>query len=1200
MTTDLSYRQTKANRYEILEKIGQGGMGIVYRVSDRLTDSIIALKQVTTATYHLEFSKTVADDEDTSKYSKIALANEFKILSSLRHPNIISVLDYGFDDEQLPFFTMDLLESPREITDAALGQPTEFCVQLLLQFLQALAYLHQHGIIHRDLKPSNVLVTSDDTVKVLDFGLALTSEYAKAIENSVSGTLPYMAPEVIQGQPPSVSSDLYAFGIIAYEVLSGKYPFTNTNINAMLNEIMTQVPDLTPFTPGLAAVLGRLTAKSAADRYPDVNSALQALSEAAGYERPVETAAIRESYLQTASFIGRSAELDALYNRMREAVSGNGSVCLVGGESGIGKSRLLHELRVRALVENVPVLRGQAIAEKGDVYRVWRDVLRWLSVLSEIDAFEAGVLKEIIPNLEELLGYSVPDIPELGTQAARERLTKVVVDVISRQQKPMVILLEDLQWASEDSITLLQRLSEDIGSLPILLLGSYRDDETPDLPTRIPQAEVIKLHRFNSAEIAEMSQSILGRAGTDNDVVSFLKRETEGNVFFVVETLRALADEAGELQKIGQKPLPEQITAEGVAAIIRQRLGRMPQEGWPLLNQAAVMGRELDINVLRQLAPDMDVNRWLLAGANVAVLEVEDGRWRFAHDKLREQLLRDLEQMPDVLRGIHQQVAEALETVYPGDVNVIANLAYHWTKADVPDKAVRYHELAAQRVWRSSSEQAIQHLTTAMSFDSRTGAPSPERNALRYSILGNSSYTMGRNQDAKAYFEKAFRYMSIPTAPDKDWQVGLGILGQVGLQALHRLMPARYLAQRDSTWFESSMFDAVTNLPIVYYGVGETVKVLYAVLVALNTLEAFRPSAVCTPLLGYTWIHYALSLLPLHRVSSYYRRLAMNILEDEKAARSIPLYHQVAAQAQMAAYALHVADWKLASDLFNEVIRQTQGFGDLHSLELGYYTLSLVDYWTGRYAEALDLLHAGYPSSKKRGDQELRLMMLGQQAIVLMRLNRLNPAELEDYDLLLNTEAAQPVFAGVFKNNRSNEALYHIIQAAVLAHQSRYAEAWTALGRGTAITFARSAERNPMFFALYDLPPLVSILLLTQGGAAFSASTQSDIRQALEKSLRQLKTISKVFVFSQPRLAYYQGWAAYLKNELPAARSAWEQAAARALALSMPPDAALAYAALANLNVLTPEQREGHLEEARRIFAALDMQFEAAALLQAH
>jgi tetratricopeptide (TPR) repeat protein len=1200
MTTDLSYRRIKANRYEILEKIGQGGMGIVYRVSDRLTDSILALKQVTTATYNLDFSRTMADDEDTSKYSKIALANEFKILSSLRHPNIISVLDYGFDEDQLPFFTMDLLGNPREITDAAVNQPLAAKLHLLLQFLQALAYLHQHGIIHRDLKPSNVLVTADSTVKVLDFGLALASEYAKSVEDAVSGTLPYMAPEVIQGQPPSVTSDLYAFGIIAYEILSGKYPFTNTNINTLLSEIMTQVPDLSPLPPGLAAVLGRLIAKTPSERYPDVNSAMQALSDVAGFERPVESAAIRESYLQTASFIGRSAELDSLYRRMRNAVDGHGAVCLVGGESGIGKSRLLHELRVRALVENVPVLRGQAIAEKGDVYRVWRDVLRWLSVLSEIDAFEAGVLKEIIPNLAEMLGYSVPDIPELGTQAARERFTKVVADIVSRQSKPMVILLEDLQWASEEGIALLQRLVEDIEKLPILLIGSYRDDEMPDLPARVPQAEVVRLSRFNRAEIAELSESILGRSGLDAEIVSFLKRETEGNVFFVVETLRALADEAGELHKIGQIPLPEQITAEGVAAIIRQRLGRMPQEGWPLLNQAAVMGRELDVNVLRQLAPGMDINEWLRAGSNVAVLEVEDDRWRFAHDKLREQLLRDLEQMPDVLRGIHRQVAEALEAVYPGDVNRIPNLAHHWTQADVPDKAVRYHELAAQRVWRSSSDRAIQHLKTAMAFDSRTGEPSPIRNALRYSILGNSSYAMGRNQDAKTYFEKAFRYMQIPAAPEKDWQVGLGILRQVGLQMMHRLRPSRYLARRDSAWFEPSMFDAVANLPIVYYGVGETVKVLYAVLVSLNTLESFKPSPVCTPLLGYTWIHYALSLVPLHGVSSYYRRLALNILNDENVARSIPLYQKVAAQAQMAAYALHVADWKLASELFNEVIRQTQGFGDLHSLELGYYTLSLVDYWTGSYAQALDLLRTGYPSSKKRGDQELRLMMLSQQAIVLMRLNRLNPTEVEDYELVLNTEAAQPIFASVFKNNRSNEALYHIVQAAVLAHESRFAEAWAALERGTAITFARSAERNPMFFALYDLPPLVCLTLLMQGRDSFAESALSDIRQTLEKSIRQLKSISKVFAFSQPRLAYYQGWGAYLKGDLAGAKTAWEQAAARALALSMPPDAALSYAALSNLSLLSSEQREKHLEEARRIFASLNVQFEPAALLQAH
>src|SRR5512133_766327 len=114
----------KGNRYEVLKKIGEGGMGDVYEVADRLTGMLVALKQVTTSTNNLDFS--MAGEKGSSE---VALANEFKILGSLRHPNIISVLDYGFDRQRLPYFTMDLLSKPKRITDL-IDQPQDIQINL--------------------------------------------------------------------------------------------------------------------------------------------------------------------------------------------------------------------------------------------------------------------------------------------------------------------------------------------------------------------------------------------------------------------------------------------------------------------------------------------------------------------------------------------------------------------------------------------------------------------------------------------------------------------------------------------------------------------------------------------------------------------------------------------------------------------------------------------------------------------------------------------------------------------------------------------------------------------------------------------------------------------------------------------------------------------------------------------------------------
>src|SRR5262249_45005388 len=135
---------------------------------------------------------------------RLALAREFQTLASLRHPNIISVLDYGFDQERQPFFTMDLLENAPILTEYGSKLPLEDQVKLLVDVLQALKYLHRRGILHRDLKPANILVANEQA-KVLDFGLAMTHRESAEHTSTTSGTLGYMAPEVLRGYPATES-----------------------------------------------------------------------------------------------------------------------------------------------------------------------------------------------------------------------------------------------------------------------------------------------------------------------------------------------------------------------------------------------------------------------------------------------------------------------------------------------------------------------------------------------------------------------------------------------------------------------------------------------------------------------------------------------------------------------------------------------------------------------------------------------------------------------------------------------------------------------------------------------------------------------------------------------------------------------------------------------------------------------------------
>ncbi|MEZ4513680.1 MAG: protein kinase [Chloroflexota bacterium] len=702
-------------RYHLQEKLGQGGMGIVHRATDRLTGEIVALKQVFLPVEQIMFaSRPIAQ---TNHELRLALAHEFQTLAGLRHPNIISVLDYGFDENKQPFFTMTYLENAQTILAAANGRSVSQKADLLIQILQALAYLHRRGILHRDLKPDNVLVVGN-TVRVLDFGLAVTKEQAT---ESVGSWL-YMAPEVLLGQPASEASDLYAAGVLAYRLFANDHPF-NIYAEDVTGEILTGEPKWEKMgdNAALTAVIRALLAKTPAARPPTASHVISTLNTAVGRAMPPETAVIRESYLQAATFVGREGEMQQLTAALNQTKQGYGSAWLIGGESGVGKTRLLRELETLALVDGFLVLRGQAIRDGGGLtYHIWREAVRHLLIVSPaIDRLTASVLLPLVPDMEQLLGQAVPPAPAIEEGSAQVRLFTTIARLFRQQTQPILLLLEDLQWA-EESLLPLPYLTRLVTEQPLLIIGTYRDDERPELPQALPTMEQLALPRLTEQNVAELTAAMLGEPGQQAELLALLQKETEGNTFFLVEIVRALAEEAGQLAAIGRTQLPHSLMPEGIQTIINRRLGRVPEIARPLLLQAAVAGRQLDLALLRNLAPKMDVDHWWLSVcAETAVLEVQGNQWQFSHDKLREGLLAKAQ--PAKLKQSHQQIALTLEKLYGEDANHAAQLAYHWGQAEALAQERHYSFLAGRHAAAQyANEEALNYFTRALTLTPAT------------------------------------------------------------------------------------------------------------------------------------------------------------------------------------------------------------------------------------------------------------------------------------------------------------------------------------------------------------------------------------------------------------------------------------------------------------------------------------------------
>lgn len=269
-----------SDRYEIEARLGGGSMGQVYRVLDHQTGQVLALKQmmVIDALQEAEIRKGVPEDHRV-------LDSEFQHLASLRHPNIVCVIDYDFDQSGRPYFTMEYLADAQTVVEYGAGLPAAEKIALLAQLFAAIAYLHENGVLHRDLKPDNLLVV-DSELRLLDFGLSTNMTNAGY---ALQGTAAYMAPELLQGEPPTRATDLYACGVIMYELLAGRHPFDVRNLNQMMLSILYDEPDLTalPVNEPLRELVGRLLSNDL-DVRPHDARAVAALLRDIEKEQPVE------------------------------------------------------------------------------------------------------------------------------------------------------------------------------------------------------------------------------------------------------------------------------------------------------------------------------------------------------------------------------------------------------------------------------------------------------------------------------------------------------------------------------------------------------------------------------------------------------------------------------------------------------------------------------------------------------------------------------------------------------------------------------------------------------------------------------------------------------------------------------------------------------------------------------------------------
>lgn len=610
--------------YRFIARLGQGGMGVVYRAEDLHTGREVALKLLAAA----------ADTEANARRFR----REFRAAARLRHPHVATVFD--FHTGPPPYYTMELVVGvPLDVYIAAAGERgspawSARLAAALGQILVALDVVHGAELIHRDLKPANVMVAERDTdappafavpraaaaayqplacgsrplIKLVDFGLALAGDQSAELTKAgaIVGTVEYISPEQVLGGEVDLRADLYSLGVILYELLTGQPPFRSPDTVSLLlkhaYEIAPPPRLVNPRAdPTLSAVVERLLAKDPADRYPSARATLEALLDRASAS-PAPSSSIlhlqpRPQGLFPPRLVGREdalARMQALLSRSRDGTPG---LVLVAGEGGIGKSRLIEECAKSARMMGFAVVAGTAHEEQGYAFAPFLPILDalarecandWVGAApgNTVLAEAASALARLAPRWRQLLplqGEATDRTVAPGSAAnAEEERYQVfgalfeVADRVARG-RGLLIVVEDLHHADPLSLDLLSYLlrSAEVqgGGRPLRLsiVVSVRDEEIEtgsalarwrEGVLRSPSALEIRLSRLGPADVAAMAQSMLGVEAVPTPVVSWLMAESQGVPFVIAELLAAFVGDGGLTRSAGRIELRRGLSGE--------------------------------------------------------------------------------------------------------------------------------------------------------------------------------------------------------------------------------------------------------------------------------------------------------------------------------------------------------------------------------------------------------------------------------------------------------------------------------------------------------------------------------------------------------------------------------------------------------------------------------------------------------------
>jgi serine/threonine protein kinase len=710
------------SRFHVVRALGAGGMGVVYEAHDQERDERVALKTL----HHME-----AD-------ALFRFKNEFRALHGIEHPNLVRLGEL-VEHEGVWFFTMELVEgddflthvwskdwralpSSHSATVQGKAAPIDFVLEeiaveraydepRLRRALQQLAAgvqaVHDAGKVHRDIKPSNVSVTREGRVVLMDFGLITgVEQHDRSTVAGLCGTPQYMAPEQISIGRVEPAADWYAFGVMLYEALTARLPIDGKPVDIMVDKLRLKPVPPSTIVPDVPADLEALCMDLLAIEPAARPTGPQVLARLGGAHAPRdEKAHARPS---TPALIGRPQELAALEHAWTESMRGHcAQTVFVTGESGMGKSALLAAFRrhVLSVHTDAVVFEGRGYEHETIPYNVFDRVIDAVSHLlralpperaAELMPRHAWLLPRLFPVLARVgpigrlsrsmnMDLSGPELRARCFGAFRELLARIA------DRRPLVVLLDDMQWAGRDSLMLLGEIVREPEPPPMLLVIASRKTKLTD-PSAVrdeldgewrafPQVERLTLGPLLREDARALASDLIRRTGSTALDADAVAEDAGGHPLFLVELVRHAAALGGQT---AQRPrLDDAIRARAAAVDPRARdvLGLVVVAGGRVDREILLSACELDPLTLARA----------LTGLERARLIRHDGAIVEAfHNRVTEAVTAGLD--TEQRRATHARLAGAYERVASTDRLVLAR---HLHEAGDVERAARTAILAA-------------------------------------------------------------------------------------------------------------------------------------------------------------------------------------------------------------------------------------------------------------------------------------------------------------------------------------------------------------------------------------------------------------------------------------------------------------------------------------------------------------------------